>query len=78
MNAELPLAVEEFLTWMATERGRSQNTLAAYRRDLSGYWEWLRSNGTDPLGVAASQLVTFVGWRRGSGAAASSLSLIHI
>ena len=74
MNAELPLAVEEFLTWMATERGRSQNTLAAYRRDLSGYWEWLRSNGTDPLGVTASQLVTFVGWRRGSGAAASSIA----
>ncbi|MFM9225446.1 MAG: recombinase XerD, partial [Actinomycetota bacterium] len=32
---DLPLDVEEFLTWMAAERGRSANTLAAYRRDLA-------------------------------------------
>ena len=74
MNAELPLAVEEFLTWMATERGRSQNTLAAYRRDLIGYCGWLGANGSEPLMVTASELVSFVGWRRGSGAAASSIA----
>ncbi len=34
-GAELPLEVEEFLTWLAVERGRSANTLAAYRRDLA-------------------------------------------
>lgn len=32
---ELPLAAEDFLTWLAVERGRSANTLAAYRRDLT-------------------------------------------
>jgi len=74
MNPELPLTVEEFLTWMATERGRSQNTLAAYRRDLAGYCAWLDATDTDPISVTASQLVTFVGWRRGSGAAASSIA----
>ena len=40
-TAMLPLEVEEFLSWMATERGRSANTLAAYRRDLTGYCAWL-------------------------------------
>ena len=37
----LPLAAEEYLTWLAVERGRSANTLAAYRRDLTLYAEWL-------------------------------------
>ena len=74
MDTELPLAVEEFLTWMATERGRSQNTLAAYRRDLNSYCEWLSDNHADPISVTADLLVTFIGWRRGSGAAASSIA----
>ena len=74
MHTELPLAVEEFLTWMATERGRSQNTLAAYRRDLNSYCEWLTEHYSDPISATADLLVTFIGWRRGSGAAASSIA----
>jgi integrase/recombinase XerD len=38
---ELPVEVEEFLTWLAVERGRAPTTLAAYRRDLRGYAAWL-------------------------------------
>lgn len=38
---ELPAEVEEFLTWLGVEKGRSANTLAAYRRDLTTYWEFL-------------------------------------
>jgi integrase/recombinase XerD len=41
----LPLPAEEFLTWLAVERGRSANTLAAYRRDLHGYTVWLAAEG---------------------------------
>jgi len=74
MTAELPLAVEEFLTWMATERGRSSNTLTAYRRDLDGYCAWMRRRGTDALGVTPSALVDFLGARRSSGAATSSIA----
>ena len=32
----LPIEVEEFLAWMVSERGRAANTVAAYRRDLTG------------------------------------------
>jgi len=32
---------EEYLSWLAVERGRSTNTLAAYRRDLARYEESL-------------------------------------
>ena len=31
---ELPSTAEDFLGWLAVEKGRSPNTLAAYRRDL--------------------------------------------
>ncbi len=71
---ELPLEAEEFLSWMAAERGRSRNTLLAYRRDLRGYCQWLSAAATDVHGVTTAQLVGFVDGRRSTGAAASSVA----
>jgi integrase/recombinase XerD len=70
----LPLEVEEFLSWMVAEKGRAPNTLAAYRRDLSAYCEWLGAHGSTPLDVDHQQLVAFVGERRATGAATSSIA----
>jgi integrase/recombinase XerD len=67
----LPLEAEEFLSWMAAERGRSSNTLSAYRRDLDGYWAWTRSQGLDLLTVAGTDIESFVSQRRGVAAPAS-------
>ncbi len=44
-NIELPIEAEEFLSWMVAEKGRSVNTLAAYRRDLEAYVTWLAARG---------------------------------
>ena len=74
IDTSLPLAVEEFLSWMATERGRSANTLAAYRRDLDNYCAWLRTRQSDPSTVSSGELVTFVGERRARGAAPASVA----
>lgn len=71
---DLPLCVEEFLTWMAAERGRSANTLAAYRRDLTGYHRWLTAQGATLEEVEAPRLVEFIAARRADGAAPSSLA----
>ena len=73
-RAPLPIEVEEFLSWMVAEKGRSANTIAAYRRDLGGYCDWLASQGTTVLDVTHSQLVEFVGVRRSSGSATSSIA----
>ncbi len=70
----LPLEAEEFLSWMATERGRSANTLAAYRRDIRGYWAWLVKRGATLHDVDRVALDTFVGERRAAGGAASSIA----
>lgn len=71
---ELSLETEEFLVWLSAERGRSANTLAAYRRDLIKYHEWLHAVGLDPMSVSADDLVDFVAERRASGAATSSVA----
>lgn len=74
MTGALPAEVEDFLGWMATERGRSANTLAAYRRDLVGYTAWLVQQGTGVLAVDRASLDRFVNHRRASGAAPSSVA----
>ncbi|MFT3854449.1 MAG: site-specific tyrosine recombinase [Ilumatobacteraceae bacterium] len=71
---ELPLEAEDLLTWLASERGRSANTLAAYRRDLAGYAAWLAANGSSIAVVTPGELDRFIGWRRGSGAAPASVA----
>lgn len=70
----VPVEVEEFLGWLAAERGRSINTLSAYRRDLTTYCDWLMARGTDVHRVAPSDIDRFVNERRESGAAASSVA----
>lgn len=74
MTDELPTEAEEFLGWMASERGRSANTLAAYRRDLSGYAGWLAAHADTLAGVDRATLDRFVQERRASGAAPSSVA----
>lgn len=73
-RAELPLPVEEFLSWMVAEKGRSVNTLAAYRRDLTAYCAWLAGHGRSIIDVSHGELVAFVGERRASDAATSSIA----
>ena len=74
MTMMLPLEAEEFLSWMATERGRSANTLSAYRRDIQGYWSWLQKRGATMETVDRVMLDIFVAERRAAGGAASSVA----
>jgi integrase/recombinase XerD len=45
-RAPLGPQAEEFLSWLAVERGRARNTVVAYRRDLIRYQAWLDHRGT--------------------------------
>ncbi len=74
MNQALPLAAEEYLTWLAVERGRSANTLAAYRRDLAIYCDWLLHEGLDLGSVATVDLERFVGAQRARALAPASIA----
>lgn len=72
MIGELPLEVEEYLSWLAVERGRSPNTLAAYRRDLRTYCAWLTDGDSTVATVDRLVLERYVTERnRGDRAPAS-------
>lgn len=51
-------AQESFLRHVTIERGLSTNTISAYRRDLTGYLEWLALNGVDPAAEESCAAVT--------------------
>lgn len=73
-KAPLPLEAEEFLAWMLSEKGRSANTLAAYRRDLRSYCVWLEATGHTILTVGPTTLVTFTTERKASSSAMSTIA----
>jgi integrase/recombinase XerD len=70
-DGDLPMAVEEFLTWMLTERGRSRNTLAAYRGDLGAYCSWMAGRGIDIGIVTSADIAAYLGRRRTEAAPSS-------
>ena len=69
-----PLEVEEFLTWLRAERGRSDNTVAAYRRDLRLYVRWLRAQGVELKAVDETGLSAYIGFLRDGGRAPASVA----
>jgi integrase/recombinase XerD len=74
MRASLPLDAEEYLTWLAVERGRRPNTLGAYRRDLVAYVTWLAARGRDLRGATDGDVAEYVGELRASGRAPATVA----
>lgn len=74
MKAELPEEAEEFLTWLLAEKGRSANTLAAYRRDLQAYVAALSRRGRTISDASSRDVDAFANERRTDGAAPSSVA----
>ncbi|MCU1449490.1 MAG: Tyrosine recombinase XerC [Acidimicrobiales bacterium] len=73
-RAQLPAPAEEYLSWLAVERGRSDNTLAAYRRDLVAYVEFVHGRGA-ALGEVGEPLVQdYLAFLRAAGRAPSSVA----
>ncbi|MGI8759650.1 MAG: site-specific tyrosine recombinase [Acidimicrobiales bacterium] len=71
---ELPLEAEEFLSWLLAEKGRSANTLGAYRRDLRAYVGWLAGLGLSLGEVGASTIEDYVAHLRDRGRAPASVA----
>ncbi|WP_194408849.1 site-specific tyrosine recombinase XerD [Microbacterium cremeum] len=53
----LDRAVDSYLRHVSIERGLSENTVAAYRRDLAGYVAWLRERGIDDTSAVTADVV---------------------
>ncbi len=70
----LPLEAEEYLSWLAVERGRAANTLAAYRRDLRAYSRFLARRGVPLDRVDEALLATYLAELRAAGRAPASVA----
>ncbi len=77
-TSELPLEMEEFLTWLTVERGRSINTLAAYRRDLATYQIFLAARGVAAERVHETDLLAFLAERKAAGQAPASIKRVMV
>ncbi|WP_127475580.1 site-specific tyrosine recombinase XerD [Microbacterium sulfonylureivorans] len=53
----LERAVDAYLRHISIERGLSDNTVAAYRRDLAGYVAWLAAQGIDDSSEVTAAIV---------------------
>jgi integrase/recombinase XerD len=68
----LPLEAEEWLSWLAAEKGRSRATLSAYRRDVEAYVRWLGGCSLGDVDPAA--LESYVAHLRGEGRASATIA----
>jgi integrase/recombinase XerD len=71
---ELSRDAEEFLSWLAVERGRAANTVSAYRRDLSAYEAFLRARKASADSVGESVVQDYVAFLRASGRKPTSVA----
>ncbi|MGE0765784.1 MAG: site-specific tyrosine recombinase XerD [Hyphomicrobiaceae bacterium] len=64
--------IEAFLEMMAAERGAAPNTLAAYRRDLADFDQFLARTGIDLADARPRDLANYLKSMAGEGLAAAS------
>lgn len=77
---ELERAVETYLRHVALERGLSDHTSAAYRRDLTVYVAWLRERGVTTIDAVTPALIADFAAERASAEpppASSSLARLQ-
>ncbi len=74
MKEPLSTGAEEYLSWLAVEKGRSRNTLAAYRRDITVWERWARDAGVEPLDAVPADIERHLDGLRGQGRNPASLA----
>lgn len=76
---QLERAIDAYLRHVTIERGLSAHTVAAYRRDLGGYVEWLSAEGvTDTAEVTPAIVGRFIAERSGAVPPPAATSLARL
>jgi integrase/recombinase XerD len=73
-SAVLSSEAEEYLSWLAVERGRATLTLAAYRRDLAAYEAALADAGRTPGAATMRDVEEYVAAMRSSAKSPSTVA----
>ena len=76
---QLDRALDTYLRHVTIERGLSEHTIAAYRRDLAAYREWLADEGiADTAEVTPAVVGRFIADRAGAEPAPAATSLARM
>lgn len=76
---ELDRALDAYLRHVTIERGLSEHTIGAYRRDLGGYVDWLAAQGlTDTAEITPAVVRQFAAERAGADPAPAATSLARL
>lgn len=65
---------EEYLSWLAVEKGRAYNTLVAYRRDLAAYEAWLAAQSTSVDDAGEDVVARYLAYLRQGGHQPASIA----
>ncbi len=74
MSEALSPGAEEYRSWLAVEKGRSRNTLVAYRHDLAIYEEWATCEAIDTATAGPADLERYLDGLRDQGRNPASLA----
>lgn len=53
-------AILDFLLWLRVEKGRADSTIAAYKRDLEKFLEWVTGNGLSIQSLVENDVIAFL------------------
>lgn len=69
--------VEQFIAWLAIERGLSTNYQLSTQRSLETFCDWLEKHAkiTDLGAVTPGQITEYLAWRKRAGLASASIKL---
>lgn len=71
----LVMQLDNFLSYITTEKGLTPNTIEAYQRDLKHFISFLKNHNTSSfLNVTSTELISFLAYLHTSGYATSSVS----
>jgi integrase/recombinase XerD len=75
MNVSMEAALEQFIRYLATERGLSDNYQLSVRRSLEGFAQWLRAEHavTEPAAITLPLISSYLAARKRAGLAAGSI-----
>lgn len=65
--------LDDFLGYLAVERGASSHTISAYRGDLNAYFAHLERRSTKPLEASRDDVIAFMSMLQEKGMAASTV-----
>ena len=74
MSPPLSNGAEEYLSWLAVEKGRSRNTLVAYRRDIAVWESWAAEAGIDPVNAGTEAIELHLSELRAQGRNPASMA----